>query len=178
MTAVRWGLVLVSLGLILPRLLGGDAPATTDTSEPRVGSGTVAPISKDASTSNLAIAPKPAISVGARGQAKSSAQVRAAVLEGFSYGSSVLEKRREQSSPVLVLAQPEPNDSDVVVMANFEVAARVYERGLPAAIANWRDPSPQNDGRFGTGMHQKDFGKVRASVVTILYVPILFGISW
>jgi len=65
-----------------------------------------------------------------------------------------------------------------VVMSKMEVTVSAYERNLPAAMANWRDPRPRNDSRFGTGMHQKDFGKMRASVVTILYVPIFFGLSW
>lgn len=112
------------------------------------------------------------------GHAKSSPTVRRAILAGFSYNPSAREKPPEQSSPALVQAQPTPADPDVVVMAKFEVAARPYERGLPTAIANWRDPGPQNNTRFGTGTRQKDFGKVRASVVTILYIPIAVGFSW
>ncbi|HEX2851820.1 MAG TPA: hypothetical protein VHO24_01185 [Opitutaceae bacterium] len=162
MTAARRGLFLLSLGLLLPRLFGGDSPATVDTSEaPPAVSGAAATISS-----------------GENGRAKSSSKVRQAIVGSFSYNPSAREKAPEQSSPVLVSAQPVAVDPDVVVMAKLEVTSRAYERGLPSAIANWRDPSPQNNSRFGTGLHQKDFGKVRASMVTILYVPILVGISW
>ena len=162
MTAARRGLFLVSLGLILPRLFGADSPAgARGPSEPRPPTASGATISSEES-----------------GPLKSSPNVRRAILEGFSYRTSAREKGPEEISPVLVAAQPKVVDPDVVVMAKFETTSRAYERGLPAAIANWRDPKPQNNSRFGTGLHQKDFGKVRASMVTVLYVPILVGFSW
>jgi hypothetical protein len=37
---------------------------------------------------------------------------------------------------------------------------------------------PQNTTKFGTGMRQRDFGKVRVSTVTIFYIPIFIGASW
>jgi len=37
---------------------------------------------------------------------------------------------------------------------------------------------PQNHSKFGTGVHEKDIGKVRISAVTVLYVPIFVKLSW
>jgi hypothetical protein len=186
MTSTRWGFFVASLGLVLvpPPLIGGDSSTAAVSGESRTVAGTEPTLISDTSVSehvsalNVPVPPGPVVGREQTSQAKSSAKVRRAVLEPFSYHPSAPQKSSEQSSPVLVLPQQEAAEPDVVVMAKFEVAARAYERGLPAAIANWRDPKPQNDSRFGTGIHQKDFGKVRASVVTILYVPIVFGISW
>ncbi|MEO6567294.1 MAG: hypothetical protein ABIO94_00915 [Opitutaceae bacterium] len=173
MSALRWGSFLVSSGLmILPRLFGADAPAAADVSKSRAGS-------ENVSVENFTISRRPIVDGARSAQAKSSSSVRTTILEAFPYNPSArAEPRPEHTSPILLRSQPAPVDPEVVVMANFEVSARAYERGLPEAIANWRDPRPRNDAKFGTGTHQKDFGKVRASMVTILYVPIFFGLSW
>ncbi len=69
-------------------------------------------------------------------------------------------------------------DPEVVLMPKVEVTSRRFDRDLPAAIANWRPTGPQNHTKFGTGIRQKDFGKVRASVMTIFYIPVGVGLSW
>jgi hypothetical protein len=178
MTVPRLGFLLLSLGLILPRLFGADSPATADSEEQRTGSETDGTPTRDsASAVNFPNNASPVDSGGEGGNAKSSSKIRRAVLGSFSYDPSVRAKSLEQrSSPVLV--QPVETDPDLVIMPQLEVRARPYDQGLPAAIANWRDPRPRNDTKFGTGVREKDFGKVRASVVTILYVPVLLNFSW
>ncbi|HEU5078819.1 MAG TPA: hypothetical protein VFT72_06380 [Opitutaceae bacterium] len=49
---------------------------------------------------------------------------------------------------------------------------------LAADIKKTRPLKAQSQVKYGTGVYQKDFGKVRASAMTILYVPVLVGVSW
>src|SRR4051812_45566787 len=179
MTAGRYGIFLISLGMFEPRLFGGDASGSAaevglntftqrgDSPNPEGASAPSSPI--DSNTPLTAMEPGPA---------KASSRVRRALLERFPYDPAARPKAAKEISPILVRAQPAPGDAEVVVMSQIEVTERVRERDLTAAIASWRDPGPRNDSRFGTGVHQKDLGKVRASVVTILYVPVFFGLSW
>ena len=70
--------------------------------------------------------------------------------------------------------QPEP-----VVLDTMSVVERSNHRQLVAAINSPRAPKgPQKVGRFGTGIRQRDFGKVRVSAVTIFHIPVLIGASW
>lgn len=103
--------------------------------------------------------------------------MRAAVTESFSYDGTA---RAETNPPVAadVPTRAAQTDPDVVVLDTFEVRTRAFDRDLPSAIKKWRPSGPQNNTRFGTGVREKDFGKVRASVVTILYIPVLVGFSW
>jgi hypothetical protein len=68
--------------------------------------------------------------------------------------------------------------SEVVMLPKLTVNERPLPRDLGQDIARWRSKAPQNHSRFGTGIHEKDFGKVRASVSTIFYIPVSFGIRW
>jgi hypothetical protein len=70
------------------------------------------------------------------------------------------------------------NDPDTVYLPKFEVEDPPLPRGLAEAIAKSRFTGPQNKSRLGTGIREKDFGKVRASVVTVFYIPIFAGLSW
>lgn len=36
----------------------------------------------------------------------------------------------------------------------------------------------QSEAKFGTGVYAKDFGNVRVSAATILYVPFILDFSW
>ena len=70
--------------------------------------------------------------------------------------------------------QPEP-----VVLDRMSVVERSNHRQLAAAINSPRAPKgPQKVGKFGTGVHARDFGKVRVSAVTIFYIPVLICASW
>lgn len=69
-------------------------------------------------------------------------------------------------------------DDSLVVMDKMKVSAKFWDRDLDADIHKTVSLKPINSSKFGTGLHQKDFGKVRGSVVTVLYVPIMIGISW
>jgi hypothetical protein len=181
MTAARWGIFLVSLGVIAPRLFGGDAPAASEVAgsqDPSGPAATAEPLSEESAFKNLSVTPGRLIGEGSNGRERSSSKVRRVILESFPYVPPAREKAAEDSSPILVRAQPAPVDADVVVLSKLEVTASAYERHLPAAMAAYRDPRPRNTTRFGTGVRQKDFGKVRASVTTILYVPVFFGLSW
>jgi hypothetical protein len=70
------------------------------------------------------------------------------------------------------------NDPDTVYLPKFEVEDRPLPRGLAEAIEKSRFAGPQNKSRLGTGIHEKDFGKVRGPVVTVFYIPIFAGLSW
>jgi hypothetical protein len=52
-------------------------------------------------------------------------------------------------------------------------------RELEKSMKSPRPPKgPQNTRRLGTGIRQRDFGKVRLSTVTVFYLPIFIGASW
>ena len=63
-----------------------------------------------------------------------------------------------------------------LTMGAFSYAVSGYYFG--ADIARWHSQAPQNHTRLGTGIRQKDFGKVRVTVPTLLYIPIGIGVSW
>jgi hypothetical protein len=103
-------------------------------------------------------------------------EVRQAVLDSFKYNPVAQAPSLDQ--PVPSLAPAVESDTEIVVMPKFEVRTRPLARGLEEAMAKARPVEPQNHSTLGTGVHEKDFGKVRAFAVTVLYVPILFGLSW
>lgn len=104
-------------------------------------------------------------------------EMREAVLQTFPYDPSL---RKESVDPEAGPEAPTKaqSDPDLVVLDTYEVRSRAFDRGLPEAIRRYHPPGPQNRTKFGTGIRQKDFGKVRASMVTILYIPVLVGFSW
>jgi hypothetical protein len=103
--------------------------------------------------------------------------IRDAIRETFPYDPAA---PKENTSSVLA-AEPSPqasSDPSIIVLDKYNVRSRAFERDLPIAIQRWRPSGPQNKTKFGTGIRQKDFGKVRASMVTILYIPVMIGFSW
>lgn len=69
--------------------------------------------------------------------------------------------------------------TDPIVLDTMSVVERSNHRQLSAAINSPRAPKgPQNVSKFGTGIHERDFGKVRVSAVTIFFIPVLVGASW
>jgi hypothetical protein len=227
MAFLRLGFLTLPLALILPRLLGGDAPASaprpTPAPRPRLmnvaaSRADAARTSEDPANAPLAVLmPAPAAAatteqnepvpparpvLAARtvlGRMPSRAvpaylakreptdpaaqpgtanysRFRRAVLDTHPYTPAARAEPLEESIPILLTRTRA--DPDVLLMPKFEVFADEVDRGLHEAILNYRDPRPINNTRFGTGLRQKDFGKVRAGVVTILYIPIMFGLSW
>jgi hypothetical protein len=105
--------------------------------------------------------------------------VRQAIRESFRYdpGTYVRPTTPEHLSPALRAPQA-ASDPAVVLMPKFEVRSRPIDYGLPEAIARYKDPRPQINRKFGTGIYQKDFGKVRMTTSTIFYIPFFVGFSW
>lgn len=108
-----------------------------------------------------------------------SSVVSGALRESFRYDASI----RAQAVPAAAAdssdaASATDDDSDVVLLPKMAVNERPLPRDLGADIARWRSQAPQNHTRLGTGIHQKDFGKMRVSVMTLFYIPIAVGASW
>ena len=116
--------------------------------------------------------------VVARGETQTHAEMRRVIFESFRFDPESPAKNQEKPVPDPDLAQPVESDPELIVLPKFEIRSRPLPRGLAEAIATSRPLEPQNHSRFGTGIHEKDFGKVRAYAVTVLYVPICLGLSW
>jgi hypothetical protein len=172
------GFLVFSLALVSSRVLGGDSPASVPREKER------APFaSSTALTEKSTREPNPpAVAVtSSRGEESDTANARSnlrrVIRESFRYDPNARPKSSGQFSPALVAPQ-NAVDPETVVMAKLEVRSRPIDHGLSEAIAKYRDPRPQNNRKFGTGVIEKDFGKVRMSAATILYIPIAIGISW
>lgn len=178
MTTPLPGFVLLSLVLGFPRLVAGEsaesAAGGNDPASPRPDT---APSVAAPPVIEPPVVPAASVPASANGEPKPRSLVLGALRQSFPYDPSV----RAKSAPVAAAdaASPGTNGSDVVVLPKVEVTSRPLANGLAEAIANQRPATrPQNHSRFGTGIHEKDFGKVRASAVTIFYIPVLVGFSW
>jgi hypothetical protein len=103
-------------------------------------------------------------------------EIRQAVLESFRYSPVASPSNQEQPA-----SDPTPrveSDSETIVLPKYDVRSRPLPRGLNEAVAKSRPMGPQNHTKFGTGIQEKDFGKVRLSAITVLYIPIGVGLSW
>lgn len=69
------------------------------------------------------------------------------------------------------------SDPNTIVMEKVTVEGSPFYRRLHADIKNASQLKAQSAPRLGTGMYQRDFGKIRASALTIFYVPVLVDIS-
>lgn len=99
-----------------------------------------------------------------------------AIRDSFQYSPVAQTSTEQQPAPDSL---PEvKNDAEIIVLPKYEVKSRPLPRGLTQAIAKARPLGPQNHSKLGTGIHEKDFGKVRVSAATVLYVPIFVGLSW
>lgn len=99
-----------------------------------------------------------------------------ALRESFHYDPGARPKSIDQSSEEQ--KQESEPDPDLLYLPKLEVKGPRVDRGFAEAIATARPTGPQNISKWGTGIHQKDFGKLRLSVVTVLFIPINAGISW
>ena len=116
------------------------------------------------------------VAPGARGESEAHPEMRRAIVESFRYNPELKTKNDEQ--PVLDLGDSVKSDPEVIILPKFEVKERRVPRGLADAIATAKPLGPQNHSKFGTGVHEKDIGKVRISAVTVLYVPIFVSLRW
>ncbi len=178
MTFARLGFMLLSLAWMAPRLPAGDSPPIA---VPEKENSAPVPDATPTVKSTPAVSPPanpvlPPSGSGGSSEAKSPSIVRSALRDSFPYDPAVRAKSLVPASPDQ--AAQGTLDSDVVVLPKVEVTSRRFDRDLPAAIANWRPTGPQNHTKFGTGIRQKDFGKVRASVMTIFYIQVGVGLSW
>jgi hypothetical protein len=103
-------------------------------------------------------------------------EIQQAILNSFQY--RLVAKTNDQEQPTPDVAPAVGIDSDIIVLPKYEVRSRPLPRGLTEAIARSRSLGPQNQSKFGTGIHEKDFGKIRVSAITVLYIPVLVGLSW
>jgi hypothetical protein len=165
---------LISLALLSTKLLAQDTAAriSADNEERRTSGADGEPP-----------AARPAVSTSVveesdnAHRAKVRLLIRDAIRETFPYDPAA---PKENTGSALA-GEPSPqanSDPNIIVLDNYNVRSRAFERDLPLAIQRWRPSGPQNKTKFGTGIRQKDFGKVRASMVTILYIPVLVGFSW
>src|SRR3954466_10439510 len=122
----RHGIFLISLGMVVPRLFGGDAPGSAAEVSPRASTPRGAsPNPEGASAPSSPINSNAPLITIEPGPAKSSSRVRRAVLESFPYDYVARPKAAEEISPILVRAQPAASDAEVVVMSQIEVTERV-----------------------------------------------------
>ncbi|HEY0944529.1 MAG TPA: hypothetical protein VGD81_04650 [Opitutaceae bacterium] len=102
--------------------------------------------------------------------------IQRAIVESFPYNSNFRAENPETESPQPT--QPSDVDSEVVTLPEVEVRTHTFDRQLAAALENSQPLAPRNHTVLGTGIREKDFGKVRGHVATVFYVPVRFGISW
>jgi hypothetical protein len=114
-----------------------------------------------------------------RGQAvdsRSHPELRNAMLEGF-----VFEPKPKPVDGDVILVERTAQavvDPDAVVMEKLIVSDRNLYWDLASDIKKGRPAHAQSHAKFGTGVYEKDFGKIRAFSVNVLYIPILVGVSW
>lgn len=109
-------------------------------------------------------------------RAEMGARTRQALREYYRYNDTASAANGAETS-VTDEVTVTVGDPETVALPPFEVEALTVPRGLDQAIA--RAPTlPKKPGKFGTGVIQKDFGKVRMQAVTVLYLPIFVGFSW
>lgn len=70
------------------------------------------------------------------------------------------------------------SDPNTIVMEKVTVEGSPFYRRLHTDIKNARQLKAQSAPKLGTGTYQRDLGKIRASALTIFYVPVQVGISW
>jgi hypothetical protein len=204
MTLPHLGSLLLSLALVAPRLLGEEgeslesAPAP---SEQTPATPTAAGPSTKTKNPPPFLVPNPPSPGAAKTQEKpggsqtrpspadslqpsrlrvnaSVSVVSGALRESFRYDPTLHTQGPTSESSDSDTAMGDSADSAVVTLPKITVNERPLPRDLGADIARWRSQAPQNHSRFGTGVHEKDFGKVRVSVMTLFYIPIGAGVRW
>jgi len=114
-----------------------------------------------------------------RGQSEGSVsrqEIRFAMLDGFHFEAKEISLA-DRNSPILK-ATENVAEPDAVVLEKMVVKGRRRYKDLSTDVGRASPLRAQSQSGFGTGIHEKDFGKIRAYSLTILYVPIQAGISW
>lgn len=107
-----------------------------------------------------------------------STSMRDVTLSRFSFDEHTPEKKISYS-PVSTAAVDPGLPHDAVLMSPMTIRDnRLNYNQLGVDIRKTRPTKATSVTKFGTGVREKDFGKVRAFAVTVLYVPILVGFSW
>lgn len=102
-------------------------------------------------------------------------RMRHQALAGFSFD----EQAKPEATQELAREEPtEFRDPNVVPMEAVQITTSALDRDLAADVKKTRSPHAESHRKLGTGVVEKDFGKVRMAAVTIFYVPILVGFSW
>lgn len=112
----------------------------------------------------------------AQGETGPHPEIRQAILADFQYLPAMQAKSLDQ--PLPDLAPPVESDPEIVALPRFEVRSSRLPRGLEEAVEKSRPDGLHDDVKLGTGVHVRDFGKVRMAVATVLYIPIYIGFSW
>jgi hypothetical protein len=97
-------------------------------------------------------------------------------LKGFRF--SVAEPDASQSTRTATQRNEKQTAHEVVEMEKVVVSDAPAHNYIPVRVEMRSTKPEKKRHRWGTGVHEKDFGKVRAYSVTILYIPILVGLSW
>lgn len=111
-----------------------------------------------------------------QGQEEAQLRMRQQIRDSFHCRPEAQPKSQDTDEPVQ--ASQSRVDAEIVILPKMDVTTHSVDRKLAEAIAKGRSSRPVNTTRFGTGVRTKDFGKVRAGVVTLFYVPVAFGFSW
>jgi hypothetical protein len=101
--------------------------------------------------------------------------MRAEAVSAFEYNSC--EQNQDSDAAVADSGLP-ASDPDVVHLETVEVGAPRFGRELERAIESYRMHLPLNTQVMGTGVIQKDYGKLRVSRMSVLYVPVQLKFSW
>lgn len=111
-------------------------------------------------------------------EADSAARSKHEALNGFAFvnATAPTPSAPTDDGPLIKAPTELSQDPEVVVMEELKVTP-LMDRDLGVDIKKTRPLKAASHVKFGTGVHEKDFGKIRASAVTILYVPVLFGFS-
>jgi hypothetical protein len=96
------------------------------------------------------------------------------------------QKQRGMEAPAPSEPEPEPVspfvrepvDPEVVVLEPLTVTEQFDVKRFELAMGREHGRSPGTKRRWGTGAYTRDIGKVRVQVLSILHVPVMFGLSW
>lgn len=99
-------------------------------------------------------------------------ELHRAALAGFTYsGTSEAVAAKTDEDP----SQDDPN---IVRLRKMEITASKVDATLDMAIKKYAGSKPESQRALGTGVIERDFGKVRMDTITVLYIPLQIGFSW
>ena|GEM_PF-4950388 len=117
-----------------------------------------------------------AVSLFGQGAEQNHPELKSAALREFTYVPR--ETAESAAHPPGRAGTVTTVNPDAVVMDEVRVESRFWDKDLVSDVQKTKRLKAHSETKWGTGVHEKDFGKIRASVVTVLYVPILVNASW